>query len=256
MFINDYPLFIPKKILKIDMLENLRDYPRDMIRIFYQNYSDGIITGCDIKINEMELILKPGIIKFGGVIYMLNEEVKMTYKPTNSLVYFKIRFEKEKKEKNKIINETELVIEEEELAENEMELCRFRLQNGARLRDKYINLGDFNTKYDTINRLYVPYAAEGKSTIWIDFLRYFAREIIKKQAETLDVTFAMHILGSSGYVNREYIESYINQRLGHYGNEYTNKEIYENLALISDMVKQGERIAKGAIKKERKVLLV
>ncbi len=37
MFKNTYPLFERKKVLKKEMLENLRDYPRDVFHILYRS---------------------------------------------------------------------------------------------------------------------------------------------------------------------------------------------------------------------------
>ena len=48
MFQNIYPVFEPKRLLKKEMLENLRDFPRSLFGLQYQNYSDGILYGCDI----------------------------------------------------------------------------------------------------------------------------------------------------------------------------------------------------------------
>ena len=38
MFKNIYPLFERKRLLKKEMLEILRDYPRDIFQILYQDY--------------------------------------------------------------------------------------------------------------------------------------------------------------------------------------------------------------------------
>ncbi|WP_310602172.1 hypothetical protein [Anaerosporobacter sp.] len=46
MFQNQYPHFEKDSILKAGMLVNLREYPRDMFALMYQDYSDGIIQEC------------------------------------------------------------------------------------------------------------------------------------------------------------------------------------------------------------------
>ena len=40
MFRNIYPIFESKKVLKKEMLENLRDYPRTLFDIQYRGYSE------------------------------------------------------------------------------------------------------------------------------------------------------------------------------------------------------------------------
>ena len=67
MFQNIYPVFEPKRLLKKEMLENLRDFPRSLFGFQYQNYSDGILYGCDITGTETGLILLPGILCYKGV---------------------------------------------------------------------------------------------------------------------------------------------------------------------------------------------
>ena len=52
MFKNVYPLFERKRLLKKEMLENIRDFPRDIVDIFFFFFSDGILAGCDIKVKE------------------------------------------------------------------------------------------------------------------------------------------------------------------------------------------------------------
>ena len=52
MFRNVYPIFEAKKVLKKEMLENLRDYPRTLFDIQYQEYSDGILYGCRLETED------------------------------------------------------------------------------------------------------------------------------------------------------------------------------------------------------------
>ena len=73
MFKNIYPLFESKCLLKKEMLENLRDYPRSIIQILCQDYSDGIITGCELSVVNHEIIISPGILCFKGVLYILEK---------------------------------------------------------------------------------------------------------------------------------------------------------------------------------------
>ena len=52
MYKNNKPLFEAGKILKIQMLEELRDFNRDYLDIRYEEYTDGIIKGCAIEIYD------------------------------------------------------------------------------------------------------------------------------------------------------------------------------------------------------------
>ena len=111
MFKNNYPLFNSGRLLKIEALEELRDFPREFFNIRFKGYSDGIISGCDIEINDNSIEIKKGIAKYNNVIYILNEDESMDYKHNNQLMILKIKFlpENQNKEKDKdyINNDTE-----------------------------------------------------------------------------------------------------------------------------------------------------
>ena len=46
MFCYETPQFKKKRLLRAEMLEQLRDYPRDYLEIMYAGYSDGVLCGC------------------------------------------------------------------------------------------------------------------------------------------------------------------------------------------------------------------
>ena len=48
MFHYEEPIFKKKKLLRIEMLEQLRDYPRNYFKLHFQGFSNGIMDGCQI----------------------------------------------------------------------------------------------------------------------------------------------------------------------------------------------------------------
>ena len=48
MFCYETPQFKKKRLLRAEMLEQLRDYPRDYLEIMYAGYSDGVLCGCGL----------------------------------------------------------------------------------------------------------------------------------------------------------------------------------------------------------------
>ena len=134
MFQNIYPVFEPKRLLKKEMLENLRDFPRSLFGLQYQNYSDGILYGCDITGTETGMILLPGILCYKGVPYFLERPYPVTCKAEGKMAYVKVHFW------DKTIGSggeeylSQIIVDEQEPdAEQELELARFKLQAGARL---------------------------------------------------------------------------------------------------------------------------
>ena len=51
MFCYETPQFKKKRLLRAEMLEQLRDYPRDYLEIMYAGYSDGVLCGCGLVLN-------------------------------------------------------------------------------------------------------------------------------------------------------------------------------------------------------------
>ena len=134
MFQNIYPVFEPKRLLKKEMLENLRDFPRSLFGLQYQNYSDGILYGCDITGTETGMILLPGILCYKGVPYFLERPYPVSCKAEGKMAYVKVHFW------DKTIGSggeeylSQIIVDEQEPdAEQELELARFKLQAGARL---------------------------------------------------------------------------------------------------------------------------
>jgi hypothetical protein len=234
MFGNEYPVFTKKKLLKIKMLEQLRDFPKNFADITYKDYSDGILSGFELKVEGDKLMVMPGIVINAGSFYLMNEAVKLEYNATNSINYVKIRFFDVYKDEECIKYLSDLVIEGKEADEKtELELGRFRLQKGARLRTEYIDFDDFDTQYDTVNRINVNFAGVNESTLWREIVQYYAREIIKcKDADMYDIGFGMGVLRDSGIVSREFIEMYLDMRTGKSVKGFDNKELYHELAML------------------------
>lgn len=234
MFKNIYPLFERKRLLKKEMLENLRDYPRNIFQMLYQSYSDGILSGCNIEVVDDSLMILPGIIYYKKIPYILEQDCKILYNPTGEWSYLKI----------KCLEKVPGVEYDEYLSQIyldgiapdttcEMELARFKLQKGARLRNEYTGFGDFNTEFDTVNRIHVPYAAPDRSSICPEILKMYARELLQYSTENIwDYSFCINCIQSQNTVPYEVIATYLNIRTKHDKADYTNDEIFNALKSI------------------------
>lgn len=240
LFTHLYPNFNKGRILKTDMLANLRDYPRDFFDIQYKEYSDGIITGSEIRIGELSITITPGIVKHSGRLYVLKEEHELMYQANNRETVVKIRFHEQMTDSDFTINSSEIVLDEQvELGQNELELGRFKLKEGAKLRSEYQSFVDLATEYNTFITIHVPYASESQSTLAPTIMRYFARELVKGTNLTaFDISFALLCL-NEGTVNREVILTYLANRLGTGFKEYSNGQIHKYLGRILDEVRGG-----------------
>lgn len=233
MFQNTYPVFEAKRLLRKEMLENLRDFPRNLFDLQYQTYSDGILTGCDIKGNETGLTILPGVVLYKGVPYFLNKPYPVSYIAGGKLVYVKVHFwDKAIGAGGEEYFSRVVVDEQEPDAEQELELARFKLQPGARLRSEYVDFYDYETEFDTVNRIHAPYAAPGHAGIWPQICQSFARELIKYPVTDIwDSAFCLSCLQLTEAMSYEALCMYLNMRLGR-NREYTNEQAYAALKSI------------------------
>ncbi|MED0679995.1 DNA and RNA helicase [Aneurinibacillus thermoaerophilus] len=242
MFLDLYPNFKKGRILKKEMLESLRDYPRNFIDIRFRDYSDGIVAGADVLIGRDHLTITSGIVKHKGRIYMLENEYRLPYEAVGTETVLKIRFKEEVVYGDFTSYHTEIVLDDDvQVQHDELELGRFKLKEGARLRSEYKNFDDFATEYNTFNIIHVEYAAFRKSTFSPVILRYFAMEMLKSgSTHPYDVGFSMQCM-NQGSVDRELILYYLANRLGTEYKEYSNVQIHKYLGRILADVKGGIR---------------
>lgn len=232
MFNNNIPFFKSGNILKKSMLMNLRDYPRNFVDYYFNDYSNGIITGSDIFIEDRFFCINKGLVKHNGIIYFLDEVYRIEYFNTNKEMVVKIRFMEMREEKDFQSHESQVILEDDlEVKNNEIEIGRFKLRQGARLRSDYSDFGDFQTEFNTINIINVPYASIERPTLHPLIVESFANNLINLSKDNLDFTFAMECLNSK-IVRKVLLEKYLIRRLNLEEKEYTNMEIYRYMKNI------------------------
>lgn len=257
MFKNIYPLFEQKRILKKEMLENLRDYPRALFRIRYQDYSDGILWGCGLATDKGAVRIEPGVLLWRNTPYLLEEPYRISYEASGRTAYLKVWFPDRSSGngQDEYLSQISISTEEPETG-HEIELARFKLQPGARLRDTYTDFYDYCTEFDTLDRIHVPYAAPERHSIWPQVLRCFASSLMEYPIQdTWDQAFCMNCLQLTEAMPYRTVKSYLDVRLGQ-KRDYSNAEIYDALKSILQQV-SGKGYKTGRTeRKERKMLLV
>ncbi len=258
MFKNIYPLFERKRVLKKEALENLRDFPRDIFRILYQDYSDGILCGCELEVTDKTILIRPGILYYRKIPYILTETWEMPYKATGKQEYLKVRFPDKNVGGGQDEYLTQVCLDGHIPDINcELELARFKLQEGARLRDDYTDFFDYNTEFDTVNRISVPYASPDKSSIYPQVTRAYAETLMKYPIQNpWDYSFCMECLKEQGAIPYRTVHIYLNIRLDQRKEEYSNMEIYKAFRRILSEVDGGRSLDVRKEKVERKLLLL
>ena len=151
---NRYPLFETGRILKKEALEVIRDYPKDLLSILYEGYTNGVIRGLRLSSDHenRSLIIGKGLVKLKGEVYQISKEIKVSYTHTEQREYLKLKCSSESVDKDwKVTKINAFLSTEEESADGEILLCDFLLKSGFVLRDSYLDFADMRSEYDTIH---------------------------------------------------------------------------------------------------------
>lgn len=229
------PIFERGMILTHEMMDELQNYATSMGNLNYTDYSDGVLLGCQVMVDGMNLALKRGIVVFDGKLVIIPEGLQVMVSPCNEWHALCLQISDVYRDKNFCGADVELVIVTDvSQIENRIEICRFRMQEGAHIRNMYRDFNDLNTEFDTINEIYAKWSGYRYSTVSFHMLEEFAKEAIKKGVENpQDISFIQQILNLGGRsMNRHAIEFYIATRLGRPYRELTGLEVYKGFAEI------------------------
>ncbi len=251
-----YPNFAKGRILKIEMLENLRDFSRGMLEVFTENLSDGVVRGLEANVSKDIITFTKGIVKYQGNVYLINENLSIDYKATDVDVLIKLVFLEQSLEVDYKIQYVAITLDADtKVKENEIELGRFKLKHGAYLRTDYKDLDDYTTEYNTINLINVPYANVDEHTLTPKFINSYGLEILKTHTENVwDITFATSCINIKN-VSRSLILSYINKKLAEENEKLTNDEIHKKLIIILKKVREENRYEKAPVRARKTIIL-
>lgn len=230
---NLFPRFERGRIMKKELLWALRDYSYEGLKIQYQDYSNGILKGLDITVEEDAVVLGTGMVKFGEFIYLITEPVRVAYEATNEYVSLKGRVKVNTSSPDAILYGIDFVLDSKlERGENEFEVCRFKLRQGAKLRNHYKAFYDIETEYDTVNLAQATWSGVGEETMSPVVLKNFAEEI--KECETVseqDWNFCFSILNSNR-ISRSNLLFYIRSKKIDIDKGAQNRQIFDELEMI------------------------
>lgn len=237
------PVFKDIHILRKSMLESLADYAFLGNQLLYKGYGDGILSGCELTTTRDAIQLNEGMILYEGQLFLIKVPMQINYYPTNDIRVVKIHFSEQMQDGNFIYREMELTLTEDvEPRKGELELCRFKLQEGARLRYEYQNFEDRDTEFDTLNTIYADYSAYGGTTLSSDILRDFAEEMLQEEELTeVDRCVCLQFLSSERPIGRRMLTAYIRGRNKKDISASSNHAIYKELVQILKEVREGKQ---------------
>lgn len=249
------PIFADGNILTKEMLCACSDFLFSVPDLFLEGYSDGIVSGCELSADSRDLILGKGLIRFGGKLFRIGNEYRFAYAPTNQNYYLKAVGYGEKHSRSFEEYCLELVLTDLQTQEGEIEFCRFKLQEGARLRFLYDDFEDLCTEYGTINLLYAPFCGQGESTLHPKVLKRFAKELLSLQPENpIDTAFCLQALGTERGISLDAAAAYLSVK-GESLSDLSNRSVYDGLLRVFQEERQKSN-DKPTKKTERKPFIL
>ena len=243
------PVFAGRRILKKESLWDIRDYTYAGWQLYYAEYTDGLLKGCDIRAEDGRLVIGKGMLKFHDFIYLLMEEEEVAYQPKNRWQVLKAEFLEDDTNLDYKAYRVRFFLDEElELGENQMEMCRFYLREGSALRDSYKNFADMSTEYDTVNLICATVAGMGEKTLHPVVVKQFGEELWNmEEKDQFDFGFCSLVWNTQGRVERKVIAAYLSNKMKKAVVDkimsYDNQMVYEKLENIVDNM--------GKFKKEK-----
>ena len=251
-----YPLLEELHVLRTSALCNIRDRAFDALPLYYEDYSDGIVSGCRLRTNQDAITVRPGIVRYDGFMYFLREPMTISYAPTEEYRMLKLKFGMPEESESFLTRSLRLELSDDmAVQENEMEFCRFKLKAGAVLRTKYVDFFDRMTEFDTVNFISAPYAAVGRSTLHPEILMAFATEAMEYRLDPLDQSFCVAALQNLP-IAYEQIVFYLCHRLRVERQEWDNMGLYGGLCTALEEIKRnGRREVRQARRGRREVMV-
>lgn len=239
-----YPAFERGRIMKKELLWALRDYAYSALQIKYQKYANGILSGCRIHPEGSTLRIAPGMIKCADFIFLITGEERVSYAPSGEYTSLKLRLKKKEDLPDYTRYLTEFVLDESlERRKNEIELCRFKLKEGAVLRTEYKDFYDIQTEYDTVNLANATWSCAGQNTLSKDITDYFAQKVLEcEKAEEQDIQFAYFLLQGQEAADYRILTDYIRRKTSESVQDVrkiSTEEAFEKLVDILDGIRKG-----------------
>lgn len=233
MIINKVPLFVKGEVLDAEMLELLRDTPSEFFNLLQVDYSDGIISGINITVENGKIIIGKGLFKFRSKLYRINKNL-LVEKPEVSGEYtlkLKISDNGVKYKKHEFLIET-ILETSNKVGEDELFIASFKIQDGTYLRANDGKFSEYSTEYNMLNIINQKHSCTHKDgTIAPIMLKSFARELVSKGLkDEIDTHFVFTCFNNN--ITREAILYYLTIKNEREFREMDNTEIYNELKYI------------------------
>lgn len=254
-----YPTFKNGKILTSEMLIALRDMAWLREQTVYQDYPKGIIWGCRLKIEGQYICIEPGQIKCRDYVFLLGKEERIEYAPTESYISLKFKAGEREEFSGYVRYRTSFFLDARlELEEDEVELCRFKLKEGARLRTQYKDFYDIQTEYDTLNLAHATWAAADGNSLSKEVTDFFAGQVLAcEEVEETDRQFAYLLLQGKEAVRADVLTDYLMRKTGQkQKGDFIPEEAFYRLERVLEDIRRGGKTERSSQMERRQRLIV
>lgn len=251
------PIFQRGSLLTQEMLDAMKQYMVEVTTALYTEYSDGILRGMKVQVSDGILTVGSGLVKYKDALLVITECESIPVMENNEMQLVKLQIkDKEIGTEFEIIEMNLIMDGNTEKKNNEIEICRMQVQNGAKLRNDYRSLEDMSTTYDTVQLINADYAAYREKGIHPQILEQFAKEVREsRRKEPEDICFLQQIYGiQGGTCNRGLLEFYLSEKLKGKAAGYTNEEIYRGLCTVLRQLKTGVPM-RSSVREPRRMIV-
>lgn len=259
MYVKKMPVFQAGKVLTIEMLDALKSAIEATENQKYSGYSDGVLHGFQVEIADDYLIVDKGAFIYQEELFAVSEKTKILYAGNGETQLLVLRIGDKEKTSNFEIREAEfkLIPDGDEIL-SDLEIARFRLQKGARLRNQFQGLRDMNTSYDTLNLCHARWSAFGGNTMAYPILEMAAREIEKKNnTDIYDEMLLEAIYSAKGEsIPGVMIDRYLKRKLGKSVDVTTPEARYKALLNAVNQMSTQEEAPRGEQQKRNNRIII
>lgn len=253
-----FPLFERHRILKKELLWALRDYSYGFMRLEYEAYADGILTGLELGAQDGAVVLGTGMVKYGDSVVLFEKPELVPCEAREVYVCLKLKMRREKVAEDFIVHEARPFLDADlERKEDEIEVCRFKLKAGAQLRTQYTDFFDMETEFDTVNLAEATWAGIGAQSLCPAITRRFALEAMRcGLTDARDLLFCNLALQTTKALHRMTIAEYVRSKLELEEEDFANRQLFEHLALILRNLREGTELRPPRRQKKKRQIFV
>ncbi len=236
-------------ILDEEMLGSLRDSSLEYQELRWIDYSDGVISGINLSVDDNKVVISKGIIKVQGKLYKILIDSIIDVPENDGLYICGLKLKKINEDKF-LKTELEVVIEEENKQEIVFEFFRIKRREGAELRKIEKFTGQLE-EYNLLNVVNLSKAGMTGEILPKILMIHFAEELLKKQElEVNDKIIAYSIL--NGVIERKAIETYIQSK---HGKENKKNDLNSFYVMLCEILQESDAQIKKENKRIRKMMV-